>query len=144
MKIPSAPLKSKYFSGMGDFDVVKWDVLNTKEGEIFNIDFESVSSKFRQGLWLSCDGGIEIDGATYPHVTLWENSAPSRVQFICHTKEGLLHIYNVWDHGRGRESQAWMSGMRIEHIDGGYRYRCTDAGPDINFDALVFSLRRVG
>lgn len=141
-QFPTAPLKSKYFSEAGDSEVLKWDVISVDDGEKITIVFESVSSPFRQGIWLRCDEGIEIDGVVYPQATLWADTAPTLTKFICRSKEGQLHVYNVWDEGRGRESQTWKSGMRIEMIDDGYRYHCTDAGREINFNTLVFTLTR--
>jgi len=142
LKLPSVPLKSKFFSGNGMPDVIKWDVLSVQDGERMSVVFESVSSPFRQGIFLMSDEGIEIDEKIYPQVTLWADTAPARVAFTCHTKDGRLHLYNVWDMGRGRESQAWKSGMRVEATADGFRYQCTDAGPDVNFDTLSFRLVR--
>jgi hypothetical protein len=141
-KLPSSPIKSKFFCENGDAGVIKWDVLPVHDREKMSVIFEYVSSPFRQGVFLMSDGGIEIDGETYPQVTLWADTAPGHVDFICHTETGRLHIYNVWDEGRGRESQTWRSGMRVEAIDDGFCYKCTDAGPEINFDALSFRLVR--
>lgn len=142
LKFPSSPLKSKFFSDNGNPDVIKWDVLSVHNNERMSIVFESVSSPFRQGIFLMSDGGIEIEGKVYPQVTLWADTAPKHVVFTCHAKDGRLHLYNVWDEGRGRESQAWKSGMQIEAIDDGFRYRCTDAGPEVDFNTLLFRLVR--
>lgn len=56
-----------------------------------------------------------------------------------------MRLYNVWNSGRGRgpwESQSHTSGMISEVVAGGFRYRCSDIGPDPSFDALVFTLKR--
>lgn len=139
---PTSPLKSKFFSEAGDPSVVKWDVLPVSDGEKLTIVFETVSPLFRHGVWLRCDEGIEIGGITHPQVTLWADTAPPRGEFICHTTDGQLHLYNVWDIGRGRESQGWRSGMRVEPTNDGYRYRCTGTGREINFNSLILRIIR--
>jgi hypothetical protein len=122
--------------------VVKWDVIDIAGAEKITVVFESISSSSRQGIWLRCDEGIEIDGTVYPQVALWSGTAPAKAELIGHTKKGRLHIYDVWDQGDGRESQPWRSGLKVDALGDGYRYRRTDAGPEVNFDALVFKLAR--
>lgn len=141
-KFPTASIRSKYFAENGSPDVIKWGVIDVIDREKIALIFESISSPYRQGVWLRCDGGFEIDGSIYPQVTVWSDTAPPKIELICRTKDGRLHLYNVWDEGRGRESQTWRSGMKVEMLNDGYRYHCTDAGHEINFDTLVFKIIR--
>lgn len=142
MQFPTEPVISKYFSQQGDPTVIKWEVLSVCDGEILTLSFESVASSSRQGVWMRCDGGIEIDNQIFPEVTLWSDTAPSQVKFTCHSKDGHLHLYNVFDRGQGRQSQLWMSGMKAERRPDFVRYRCNDSGPEVSFDRLVFTVSR--
>ena len=77
-----------------------------------------------------------------PSVTLWIDSAPPEVICQCTTADGLLSIYNIWDSGRGygTESQRSSSGMLVEDLPNGRRYRCNDIGFETNFDKIVFRI----
>jgi hypothetical protein len=80
-------------------------------------------------------------------VVLWADTAPDGLRLtVRETSDGLLHLYNVWDSGRGRgiESQAATSGMLREDTPSGWRYRCTDIAPEPTFDASTFRLEREG
>ena len=140
--LPHTPVVNKAFSERGDYGVIKWDVLNVANLERIAIVFESMSSSWRQGVWLSTDEGIIINGQLCSSAVLWFDTAPKEVDVICRTKNGRLHIYNVWDRGLGKNSQSLTSGMRVEEFFGGRRYRCNDIGFDSTFDKLVFSLIR--
>ena len=78
-----------------------------------------------------------------PSVQLWEDTAPREILIECRTRCGLLHLYNMWDKGTGRESLSWTSGMLVEELPNGRRYRCSDIGIETEFDRLVFRLERV-
>ena len=77
-----------------------------------------------------------------PSMDLWVDTAPPEVVAHCMTADGNLSVYNIWDsgRGRGRESQAHSSGMLVEDLPDGRRYRCNDIGFDTNFDKLVFRI----
>jgi len=136
------PIISKAFAERGIDGIVKWDVLPVAGGERMRLVFEAVNSPWRQGVWLKCDRGIEIEGQHAPSVNLWRDSAPRVVTFTCHAGDGLLDVYNIWDAGQGRQSQAYTSGMRVEDLPRGRRYSCNDIGFDAAFDRLVFRLER--
>jgi len=68
--------------------------------------FEAANSPWRQGIWMKCDRGIEINGETYPGVNLWSDTAPVPTVFTCRTGDGKLHLYNTWDDGNGLRSQS--------------------------------------
>ncbi|MBC7251963.1 MAG: hypothetical protein H5T62_17000 [Anaerolineae bacterium] len=124
-------------------DVVLWDILPVEDGEKLKLIFESKNSEWEQGVRLACDIGITGDGWTGKGVRLWYGHSPREVVFTCHTKDGFLSIYNVWDRGRGPESQKHSSGMLVEELPNGRRYRCNDIGFDTKFDKLVFRIERL-
>jgi len=133
---------SKAFAERGVAGIVKWEVLPVADGEKLCVFFEATNSPWRQGIWMRCDRGIEINGETYPSVNLWSHTAPVPTAFTCRTGEGKLHLYNTWDDGNGRRSQSHTSGMRVEELADGWRYRCNDIGFDAAFDKLVFRIQR--
>jgi hypothetical protein len=124
------------FQAKGRDDVVKWDVIRIKNGEKIKIIFESVSSTWRQGVWLKTDKGLVVNGIHCVSVDLWFDTAPREVKCECFTKDGFLSVYNIWDAGRGykRESQALSSGMLIDELPNGRRYHCNDIGFETEFD----------
>jgi hypothetical protein len=126
----------------GRDDVVLWDVFPVIDEEALNLVFESKNSEWEQGVWLMCDKGISIEGHFGKSIHLWYGHSPDIVPFICHTKNGLLSVYNIWDRGQGSDSQSHSSGMLIEEHPNGRRYRCNDIGFDTQFDKLVFQIER--
>jgi hypothetical protein len=140
--LPTKRLYSKCFADRGFDDVVKIDVWPVADGERLVLAFEAVTSRSRQGVFLSSDGYLTINGQDFSSVSLWQDTSPKEVAIECHTKQSILHVYNVWDCGRGQDSQAWTSGMRVEELTNGRRYRCNDIGSDPDFSAIVFRLER--
>lgn len=124
-------------------DVVRWDILPVKDGEKLKLTFESKNSEWEQGVRLACDVGVAGDDWTGKGVRLWYGHSPREVVFTCHTKDGCLSIYNVWDRGRGPESQKHTSGMLVEELPHGRCYRCNDIGFDTQFDKLIFRIERL-
>jgi hypothetical protein len=124
-------------------NVILWDVYPVKNGQSLMLTFESKNSEWHQGVWLMCDDGIQIDEVFNQSMTLWYETAPKRIKFTCHTKNGLLNIYNIWDRGNGPNSQAYSSGMIVEDIQKGRRYKCNDIGFQTSFDKLVFRIEYV-
>lgn len=143
VELPANRVMSKAFKEKGRDDVVKIDVLRVKDGELLKLSFESVTSPWRQGVWLKTDGGLTINEENCVSARIWYDSAPHEVLIHCRTEDGMLHIYNIWDRGKGPESQAWSSGMVVEEIPNGCRYRCNDIGFDGDFSKLVFRIERV-
>jgi len=121
-------------------DVIKWEVLNIQDGQQIKVRFISTNSKNKQGIWFATDKGIEVNSVLSSQITLWEDTAPKEVTLTCHTNVGFLSIYNVWDDGRGKNSQAHSSGMIIKDEGNLFVYHCNDYGFDMNFDKLVFSI----
>ena len=130
------------FVEKGRKDVVKWDIFNIKNAEQIKIVFESYYSQWRQGVWLCTDTKIIINEISCKSVELWINTAPKEVACQCFTSDGMLSVYNIWDRNNGKESQTWSSGMLVEELDNGRRYRCNDIGFDTNFDKIVFRIER--
>lgn len=135
---------SKVFKDTGRDDVVKWDVLPVQNGEIIKVIFESISSNWRQGIWLQTDKGIGVNGELCESVTLWADTAQEEVLCQCFTDNGLLNVYNIWDSGRGLgiESQAWSSGMLVDELPNGRHYSCNDIGFETNFNKLLFRIEK--
>ena len=138
------PIRNGAFAERGQLDVIKWDVFPIKNGEVLQLVFESVNSTWRQGVFLRCDTSIQINGQTSQSFVLWQDSAPSKAIMSCTTTNGILDVYNVWDSGRtnGKESQAYSSGMIVEELPLGRRYRCNDIGFETKFDKLIFRIER--
>lgn len=144
--LPDEPLINDAWEEYGRSDVVLWDVLRIPSQARIQLVFESVNSDWRQGVRLTTDSGLLVNGMRGKSVVLWQDTAPSVVDCECSTKDGRLHIYNIWDSGRGygSESQRHSSGMLVEEILGGRRYRCNDIGFEgAAFDKLVFSVVQV-
>ena len=138
----SERIYSKAFTQRGIGDIVKWDVLPVQDGERLRLVFESTNATMRQGVFLKCDRGIEIDGACHASVSLWADTAPGTVAFTCRSFDAKLSVYNIWEDRGRRSSQAHSSGMRVEEIAGGRRYRCNDIGFETAFDKIVFRIER--
>jgi len=143
---PQSSVKSDYFSSLGADGVVLWSVLNIGARASFRLAVEKVTPLRPQGIWLCTDMDIEIiggNGKASSQQYLIFDDAPHELSFVCETSDGLLHLYNMWEVNGMRRSQMRMSGMEIEDIPGGYRYRCTDTGPEPDFERFVFTLVRL-
>ncbi len=130
------------FAKRGVQSVVLWDVLPVLDNQTISVVFESINSQWRQGIWLRTDRGLEVDTQVHPSIVLWHDTAPKEVFCRCRTSDGCLSVYNIWDSGEGKRSQAWSSGMLIEELPNGRRYRCNDVGFDTRFDKLVIRIER--
>jgi hypothetical protein len=121
-------------------DVVLVDVFPVKDGEHITLVFESTNSPWRQGVWLTCDRGVEINNQVLKSALLWKDTAPREVDIKCLTSNGLLAAYNVWDRGDGRDSLSHSSGMLVEELPAGRRYKCNDIGFRTDFDKIIFRI----
>lgn len=143
---PKSSKKSDYFSSLGVNDVVFWSVINIGARGHFRLVVEKVTPLRPQGIWLCTDTDVEIiggNGRASSQQYLMFDDAPHELSFVCEASDGLLHLYNMWEVNGMRRSQMRMSGMEIESIPGGYRYRCTDTGPEPDFDRFIFNLVRL-
>jgi hypothetical protein len=123
-------------------DVILWDILPIMDKEIISVYFESKDSIWEQGIWLMTDMGIEVNDQRASSIVLWYGKTPSKVDICCHTNNGYLNLYNVWDKGNGMNSQSHSSGMIIEELANGRRYKCNDIGFETNFNKLVFRVEK--
>ena len=104
--------------------------------------FLFINSHWRQGVRLGADPGILINGEIHRSVHLWQDNSPPSIEMTIMAGDGHLHVYNIWDSGRGigHESQSHTAGMLVEE-DGNVRtYRCHDIGNAPDFSKLIFSL----
>ncbi len=143
-QLPPKRTMSSAFAGRGRTDVVKIECLEIRDDELLRLTFESVNSPLRQGVWLRTDRGLHIANQLCLSADLWQDTSPREVMIHCHTTDGFLHLYNIWEDSGRRESQMWTTGMLVEELPTGRRYRCNDFGFDTEFDKLVFRLERVG
>jgi hypothetical protein len=112
------------------------------DGEVLTIAIESSSTQDRHGIWLRTDRGISVAGQLCPSVDLWADTAPAIVSLQCHTSNGSLSFYNIWERRGRRNSQSESSGMLVTELRDGWRYHCNDFGFDSAFDKLVFRVER--
>lgn len=141
--LPPTRVYSKAFQERGRDDVVKIEVFPVQESEQLKLTFESQKAPGAQGVWMCIDGDLEIPAGRHASADFWYGGGPDEIPITCHTKSGCLHLYNIYDRGRGRDSQSWSSGMLVEDIPSGRRYRCNDVGFDTDFSRLVFRLERI-
>ena len=115
-----------------------------KPGQVVRVQFETVDAAWRQGLWLATEGILKTNGEQSSQILLWTDTASPAVDIEVMSTRGLLHMYNVWDSGRGIsdfESQSATSGLVAEPVDQAtIRYRCNDIGTEPDFTKLVFSI----
>lgn len=142
MRLPSKPLRNSHFAKAGRPDVVMIDAFPISSGDVLRLTFESAITTPKQGVFLLGDGPLTVNGQSSPGISLWYDSAPREVLIQCPPQGGVLHVYNTWDSGQGQRSQSYTSGMLIEEIAGGRRYRCNHIGLEPTFDSLVFSITR--
>ena len=141
-ELPAEPVLSDAFKENRGDDVVMIDVFPIADGDLIKLTFESTNSPWRQGVWMKTDQYVVVNQMRCPSVQLWQDTAPGEVLIECHTRNGRLHVYNIWDRGMGTNSQSWTSGMLVEEIPNGRRYRCNDIGLETDFGKLVFRLER--
>ncbi|WP_153126382.1 MULTISPECIES: hypothetical protein [Bacillales] len=144
MKFGKKRIYNDEFEGRNN--VVMWDVLKIDNEQTIKLTFISKNSKNRQGVRLGIDVGegyIEVNGLKSKSIELWEDTAPKEVLCKCVSSEGLLSVYNIWDKGKGRQSQLLTSGMILEEKDNKIIYYCNDYGFETDFDKLVFSIEKL-
>jgi len=145
-KLPygSERIYNKEYLNRGISDIVLWDVIPVAEGEVLKFIFESINSECRQGLWIWTDNGIEILNDHCPSVEIWYDTAPKEDVFICHTAEGFLSVYNVFEDKQNViRSLGTASGMQVDELPNGRRYHCNDTSFNDPFDRLIFRIERV-
>jgi hypothetical protein len=141
--LPVDKVLNRAFQERGRDEVVKIDVFPIKDGELIKLKFEGKTSPWRQGVWVRTDRGVVINHQLCVSAQLWNDTADKEILIECRTENGRLHLYNIWDRGRGSESQSWSSGMLIQELTNGRRYRCNDIGFETDFSKLVFTVEKV-
>lgn len=115
MLVGKQKIYNKSFEGRNN--VIMWDVIEINNEQALKITFISKNSKNRQGIRLAIDvgdGHIEVNEISNKAFELWEDNAPKEFICKCFSNEGLLSVYNIWDKGKGRQSQMLTSGMLVE------------------------------
>ena len=128
-----------------------WDVEDQDE---FCLTFESANSVWRQGVSIGLErppskrrkGEITLLGQTFNKpVFVWQDTEPASFNFKVIKPVTELEIYNAWQWEDGMIHFLFNDcGMRVEHIENGRRYHCSDGklGHD-NLDDLIFKIERV-
>ena len=142
--LPTQRIMSKAFLERGRTDVVKWELLPIPRTCRHNLVFENWTKTHKHGVWLRTDGELIVNGTSSPSMNLWADETRQTVDIDVPTSSGLLHLYNIWDFGQRSESQSWSSGMLVEELPDGRRYRCNDIGFETEFDSLVFRIEITG
>jgi hypothetical protein len=146
LELPDKPVLNSEFARRGRPDVVMIDAFPVRDGELLKLSFESKESPWRQGVWLKAagEGGqLVVNTLKLVSFDLWQDTAPNEVLIECHSRKGLIHLYNIWEKEGRRSSQSWSSGMLVDEHAEGRRYRCNDIGFDTDFISLVFRLERL-
>ena len=139
-QLPSGRLLSRAFSSLSQ-EVVLWEVLPIPAGvSSLVLTFEAFGVSGRHGVWLACNGTLVIGASSIPSADVWCDTAPNPVNLTVRAVDGNLHLYNIWDKGKGRQSQAWTSGLLVDQLTNGRRYRCNDIGSHGKFDDLTFRI----
>lgn len=122
-------------------EVLLIEALPLRPSQLVRLVFERVGSSRRQGVWVATDGVLRVGNVAAPQFVIWADTSPPEVEILCEQCDGSLRFYNVWDSGRGRDSQSYSSGMAVEPLpDGSTRYWCSDFGLPPDFERLIFTI----
>lgn len=121
-------------------EVILWDVIEIGNAKELTLQFISTNSQNRQGVWVCAEQGLKVNGISSPSFTIWSDTAPESTTIEIAEDAMLLHIYNIWDSGRGRSSQSYSSGMILSRDGDRLRYQCQDYGLECDFSKLVFEI----
>jgi hypothetical protein len=139
-QLPAAPILSNAFLEKGIDGVVLWDVIEVNKKNKIQIKFQSENSEWDQGVLLMSNLGFDINDELLTNpIEIWFNDK-NVFELTCYSDNGLLHVYNIWNRGKGRESQSWTSGMIISQIGNIRLYQCNDIGYGEKFDKMIFSI----
>lgn len=118
------------------------DEFSVSDGTELKLSLESFNSEWRQGVSISFNGYVVVDGNTIKNgFIVWENTPVKTVVFLIKSKDKRITVKNIWDTGNGCV-ESWHNGaaMYVEELPNGKRYYCNDGHPDDNFDDIVFRL----
>ena len=128
-------------------EIIRWEVLEIPCNQRIKVRFISTASSNRQGIRIAIDAGdgeLTVNGVSSKAFDLWEDTCPKEIEVECHSDEGYLSIYNIFERNEQgimrRHSQMNYSGMILEQNNNIYRYRCNDTGKDTDFKKLVFEI----
>ncbi len=136
--LPRSPVYTDCFKDKGHDRVVKIEAMPIDGPQRLRLIFESCNAPRPQGVWLRSDESMLIDGQEFATAEFWADAGPDHYDFTC--KGTVLWLYNIWLDGDARRSQAFSSGMLVEEVSGGRRYRCQDFGPGADCSRLVFRI----
>lgn len=94
-------------------------------------------------------GSVNPEGGIKSRLWLWLDDPFRPVEVVGRTRDGHIHIWNAWQFVRKPgepRSGVWRgyygAGMLVEEIENGFRYRCNDGYPDLDFNDIVFRIER--
>jgi hypothetical protein len=145
MNARTQPLLNTLLTEKLGIQVLEIEVLPIRKGDELTLEFIRDDGVWRRGVLLMTKGVLEINSVRDSQLTLWRDTAPTKVPVVCRsTKTGYLEIFNVWDRGKNREFRRLHSGMIKRQVDAAtYEYRCMDSHPDPlleDFERFVFRL----
>lgn len=141
---PDVAIVSEPFQEKGQTNVIKWDVYPIAEECLLRLVFQDWKNTARHSVWLAVEGDLVVNGYASPNLDIWTDTAPQEVIIQVRSSTGRLHVYKIWDSDEyGRQSQSYSSGMLVEQLANGRRYRCSDIGFETEFDDLVFRIEIV-
>lgn len=143
-ELPLQRVINRRFEERGISGVVRIEAFSLQEEGKLRLVFESTNSSREQGIWMTTQGALIIEGNSYTtSIELWEQTAPKEVIIGYRSTSRCLLLYNSWQKDGRRSSQGISSGMLIEEIPNGRRYRCNDLGFETDFDKLIFRIEHV-
>ena len=132
---------------LNNIDIILWEVLRIDKIQRIKIRFTKPNSSNRQGIRIgvdSSDGYMIINNIKAKSFELWEDTCPKEIEVECHSDEGYLSIYNIFERNEQgimrKHSQMAYSGMILERNENVYKYSCNDTGYSTSFDKLVFEV----
>lgn len=90
-------------------------------------------------------GTVHAEAGIKTRLCLWLDKPLEPIEVICHTQDGHIHVWNVWNNGNirhGIDGRHNGAGIIIEKIENGFRYYCNDGYPDEDFNDIVFRVER--
>ena len=137
--------------------LLRYEKLRFQDGDEIEINIESTNSDWKQGISLDLFGYFEFhDGNRHKDGTiLWEDTCPKNVVLKLWSEKKkrykskylpekkTLTLSNAWDKGDGAIwTEYWGSAMKVEEIEHGRRYYCSDGKPDANFSNIIFTVKK--
>lgn len=121
-----------------------------RDGEIFNLVFESANSDWEQSVTLVTDKTVVVGNESHKRGVMVHYD-PSHVPLtiVVGTREGMLWVWNSWQYHDlsgilHTLSQLNYAGMIVEKLSNGFRYRCNEGRDDDDYDDVVFRIETTG